>query len=205
MSINLQKGQKINLAKEQTGLTSVIVGLGWDEAKKTRRWLAPKLQDIDCDAIAFLLGADGKIASTDDVVFFNKLKHKSGCVIHQGDNLTGAGEGDSEQIMVDLSHLPREYEKVVILVSIYLANQRNQHFGLIENAYVRLVDRSNNAELCKYNLSDNYAGMVSLIFGELHRNNGEWRFCAVGQPLNVWSVMDLAELYGLDKSKWDKK
>ena len=130
--------------------------------------------------------------------------HSSGCVLHQGDNLTGEGEGDDEQIMVDLANLPQQYERIVVLVSIYKATDRNQHFGMIENAFIRLVDADKNKELCIYNLSENYSGMTALVFGELYRYKGEWKFNAVGQPLQVWSIAQLAERYGLPSSVWKR-
>lgn len=209
MSVNLQKGQKVDLTKGNSGLKRVMVGLGWDEVQQPQsRGLlgvfggGKKAADIDCDAMAFLLDANGRIANKGDVVFFNNLKHSSGCVIHQGDNLTGAGEGDDEQIMVDLARLPNQYERIVVLVSIYQATERNQHFGMIQNAFIRLVDADTNRELCIYNLSENYNGMTALVFGELYRHNGEWKFNAIGQPLQLWSVSELAEKYGLSRSVW---
>lgn len=210
MSVNLQKGQKVDLTKGNAGLKRVMVGLGWDEVQQPQsRGLfggmfgGGKAQDIDCDAIAFLLDSSGRIARRADVVFFNNLRHDSGCVTHQGDNLTGAGEGDDEQIMVDLSRLPAQYDKIVVLVSIYKASERNQHFGMINNAFIRLVDADTNRELCIYNLSENYQGMTALVFGELYRHNGEWKFNAAGQPLQIWSVAQLAERYGLPRSVWN--
>ena len=149
-----------------------------------------------------MLDAEGKIAKREDVVFFNNLRHSSGCVLHQGDNLTGAGQGDDEQIMVFLSKLPAQYERVVILVSIYKAIERNQHFGMIKNAFIRIFDADTNKELCKYDLSENYDGMTALVFGELYRKNGEWKFNAIGQPLQLWSVASLAERWGLPPSVW---
>ena len=210
MSVSLKKGQKVDLTKDNSGLKSVVVGLGWDEAQPEAKGVFGglfggnnnKVQDIDCDAIAFLLDSNERIAQRSDVVFFNNLRHNSGCVTHHGDNLTGAGEGDDEQITVQLSKLPAQYERVVILVSIYKATERHQHFGMIRNAFIRLVDSDTNKELCIYNLSENYDGMTALVFGELYRKNGEWKFNAVGQPLQVWSVADLAERYGLPRSVW---
>ena len=203
MSVNLQKGQKVDLTKGNAGLRRVMVGLGWDAAVSSG-FFGGRTQDIDCDAIAFLLNSKGNIESCSDVVFFNILNHKSGCVFHQGDNLTGEGEGDDEQIMVDLAGLPEEYERIVILVSIYKATDRDQHFGMIKNAFIRLVDADRNKELCIYNLSENYDGMTALVFGELYRYKGEWKFNAVGQPLQVWSIAQLAERYGLPRSVWKK-
>ncbi len=204
MSVNLQKGQKVDLTKGNSGLSKVMVGLGWDAVQQPMGFFSGRADDIDCDAVAFLLGSDGKLASRDDVVFFNNLHHISGCVLHQGDNLTGEGEGDDEQIMVDLGRLPQQYERIVILVSIYKATDRNQHFGMINNAFIRLVDADRNKELCIYNLSENYTGMTALVFGELYRYKGEWKFNAVGQPLQVWSIAQLAERYGLPRSVWKR-
>ena len=204
MSVNLQKGQKVDLTKGNAGLRRVMVGLGWDAAEQQGGLFGGRTQDIDCDAIAFLLNSEGKVESSSDVVFFNNLRHMSGCVLHQGDNLTGEGEGDDEQIMVDLAGLPPKYERIVILVSIYKATDRGQHFGMIRNAFIRLVDADKNKELCIYNLSENYAGTTALVFGELYRYKGEWKFNAVGQPLQVWSIAQLAERYGLPRSVWKR-
>ena len=204
MSVNLQNGQKVDLTKGNAGLRRVMVGLGWDAAEQQGGIFGGRTQDIDCDAIAFLLNSEGKIENSSDVVFFNNLRHMSGCVLHQGDNLTGEGEGDDEQIMVDLAGLPSKYERIVVLVSIYKATDRGQHFGMIRNAFIRLVDADKNKELCIYNLSENYAGMTALVFGELYRYKGEWKFNAVGQPLQVWSIAQLAERYGLPRSVWKR-
>lgn len=204
MSVNLQKGQKVDLTKGNAGLRRVMVGLGWDAAPQNAGFWRGSTENIDCDAIVFLLGSDGKIENRSDVVFFNNLRHSSGCVLHQGDNLTGEGEGDDEQIMVDLADLPLKYERIVIVVSIYKATDRNQHFGMIQNAFIRLVDADKNKELCIYNLSEKYSGMTSMVFGELYRYKGEWKFNAVGQPMQIWSVAQLAERYGLPRSVWKK-
>ena len=180
MSVNLQKGQKVELRKNNGGeLRRVMVGLGWDEVQQSRGFFAPKPQDIDCDASAFIC-TNGRLAGTDDVVYFGNLTHRSGCVRHMGDNLTGAGEGDDEQIMVDLASLPSQYDKIIVVVNIYQAVKRKQHFGMIQNAFIRLVDARNNKEMCKYNLTENYSGMTAMIFGEIYRYNGEWKFNAVG-------------------------
>ena len=171
MSISLQKGQKVSLSKEHAGLAKVVVGLGWDEVKQSRGFFAPKPQAIDCDASAILL-RNGKLTHKDDIVYYGNLRHVSGTVQHMGDNLTDAGDGDDEQIVIDLSRVPQEYDKIVIVVNIYQAVQRRQHFGMIQNAFIRLVDDRNNTEMCKYNLTENYSGMTSRIFGEIYRHNG---------------------------------
>ena len=190
MSVSLQKGQKVNLSKDNAGLAKVIVGLGWDEAKPSGGGgggffatlfggAATTHQAIDCDASAIML-KNGKFVDRTDLVYFGNLKHKSGTVNHMGDNLTGEGEGDDEQIVIDLSRVPAEYDKIVIVVNIYQAVQRKQHFGMIENAFIRLVDARNNKEMCKYHLTENYSGMTAMIFGEIYRHNGEWKFNAMG-------------------------
>ena len=145
MSISLQKGQKVSLSKDNAGLAKVIVGLGWDEVKSSSggglfsSLFKAQPKPIDCDASAIML-KNGKFVDQKDLVYYGNLRHKSGTVNHQGDNLTGEGEGDDEQIIIDLSKVPQEYDKIVIVVNIYQAVQRNQHFGLIENAFIRLVD-----------------------------------------------------------------
>jgi stress response protein SCP2 len=194
MSISLQKGQKVNLSKENAGLSRVMVGLGWDEVERKRGFFAPKPQPIDCDASAILL-KNGKLAGKQDLVYFGNLSHKSGTVQHLGDNLTGAGEGDDEQIIVDLSAIPTEYDRVVIVVNIYQAYQRKQHFGLIKNAFIRLVDAKTNVEMCKYNLSEDYSNMTAMIFGEIYRHNGEWKFNAIGQGTKDPGLGELANRY----------
>lgn len=205
MSVSLQKGQKVNLSKDNAGLAKVIVGLGWDEAKPSGGGgggffatlfggAATTHQAIDCDASAIML-KNGKFVDRTDLVYFGNLKHKSGTVNHMGDNLTGEGEGDDEQIVIDLSRVPAEYDKIVIVVNIYQAVQRNQHFGLIENAFIRLVDARNNKEMCKYNLTDDYSGMTAMIFGEVYRHNGEWKFSAIGQGTKDPGLVELCRRY----------
>ncbi len=194
MSISLQKGQKVSLTKDNAGLANVLVGLGWDEVEQKRGFFSPKPQAIDCDASALLLQS-GRLMGKEDIVYFGNLRHPSGTVQHMGDNLTGAGDGDDEQILVDLSKIPEKYDKIVFVVNIYQAIQRNQHFGMIQNAFIRLVDGKTNAEMCKYNLSDNYSGMTGMIFGEIYRYNGEWKFNAIGQGTNDPGLSELANKY----------
>ncbi|MBS1318103.1 MAG: TerD family protein [Lachnospiraceae bacterium] len=191
MSISLKKGQKVSLSKEKQGLSKVIVGLGWDEVKRKGGFFAPKPAPIDCDASALLL-KNGRLEGKDDLVFYNHLTHSSGTVRHMGDNLTGAGEGDDEQIVIDLDRVPAEYDKIVIVVTIYQAEQRKQHFGLIENAFIRLVDGRNDQEILKYDLSEDYSGMTAMIFGEIYRYNGEWKFGAIGQGTRDGGIGEMA-------------
>lgn len=209
MSINLQKGQKIDLTKGGTGLTDVMVGLGWDEAQQQPtgggglfgmfKSQPQKTQDIDCDASAILLNANGKLVGTeasDCCIYFGNLRHSSDAIIHQGDNLTGAGDGDDEEILVNLNRVPQDIHKIVFTVNIYDANVRNQHFGMIQNAFIRLVDSKKQQEICRFNLSENYNGMTGLVVGELYRHNGEWKFNAIGQPVKEASrLQSLLNLY----------
>ena len=199
MSVSLQKGQKISLTKGNEGLSKVIIGLGWDEAAKSKGGLLGGLfgssgPAIDCDASAFVL-QNGKLADKKDIVYFGNLKHYTGTVQHMGDNLTGAGDGDDEQIMVDLPNIPANIDKLVFVVNIYDANVRHQHFGLIRNAFIRLVDLSTQKEICRFNLSDDYSGRTGLVVGEIYRHNGEWKFNAIGQ--GVTEASRLAELVRL--------
>ncbi len=195
MSVSLQKGQKVSLSKEHAGLSKMMVGLGWDEAQKAKGgFFASKPKPIDCDASALLL-KNGRLCDKSDIIYFGNLGHKTGAVQHMGDNLTGAGDGDDEQILVDLGQIPAEYDRIVIVVNIYQAVQRKQHFGMIQNAFIRLVDQRNNSEMCKYNLTDNYSGMTAMIFGEIYRHNGEWKFSAVGQGTTDPGLGELANRY----------
>ena len=207
MGISLQKGQKIDLTKSGGGgLRQVMVGLGWDEAQQSsgggflkELFGGGQTQAIDCDASAILCGANGKIVANDIsqcCVYFGNLRHSSGAIVHQGDNLTGEGDGDDEQIMVNLSMVPTSIDKIVFVVNIYDARARNQHFGMIRNAFIRLVNMDNSTEICRYNLSDNYNNMTGLVVGEIYRKNSEWKFNAIGQPVREASRLDsLIQLY----------
>lgn len=194
MSVSLQKGQKVSLTKAQPGLSHVVVGLGWDEAQRKRGFFSLKPAPIDCDASAILL-RDGKLVGKQDLVYFGNLRHGSGTVMHRGDNLTGAGEGDDEQIIVNLAQVPAEYDRIVFVVNIYNAVQRAQHFGMIKNAFIRIVDANTNTEMCRYNLTEECSGMTAMIFGEIYRHQGEWKFNAMGQPTADTSIIELANRY----------
>ncbi|MBQ7008043.1 MAG: TerD family protein [Ruminococcus sp.] len=180
MSISLQKGQKVSLTKDNAGLAKVVVGLGWDEVQQKKGLFSLKAQSIDCDASAIML-KNGKYVAKSDIVYFGNLTHSSKSVKHMGDNLTGAGDGDDEQIVVDLPAIPADYDKIIMVVNIYQAVPRKQHFGMIRNAFIRIVDQRTNTEMCRFNLTDDYSGMTSMIFGELYRHNGEWKFNPMGQ------------------------
>ena len=183
MAVNLQKGQKVSLKKSDgKKLTHLMVGLGWDAAEQKKGFfgrLFGSTDHIDCDASVFLCQG-GKFVDKDDLVYFGNLKHRSGAVNHMGDNLTGDGEGDDEQIFINLDELPSRYDKLIFVVNIYQAVERKQHFGMIKNAFIRIIDDDTREELCRFNLSDDYTNMLSMIAGEVYRYKDEWKFNAVG-------------------------
>jgi tellurium resistance protein TerD len=174
MAVTLAKGGNVSLSKEAPGLTAVAVGLGWD----VRTTMGA---DFDLDASALLVGPGGKVLSDGHFVFYNNLASPDGSVQHTGDNLTGEGEGDDETINVDLSTVPGEVEKIVFPVSIYDAPARNQSFGQVRNAYIRVINRGNDSEIARYDLTEEASAETAMIFGELYRYGGEWKFRAVGQ------------------------
>ncbi|KIL17544.1 TerD family protein [Bacillus safensis] len=199
MAITLEKGQRIDLTKGKTGLTNILVGLGWDPVSQGGGFLGKLFgggggADVDCDASVLMLKND-KFTENKDLIYFGNLKSKCGSVEHTGDNLTGEGDGDDEQVLVNLNKVPGNVNKLVFVVNIYDALRRNQHFGMIQNAYIRIVDRSNNQELVKYNLKDDYAGKTSLIVGELYRHENEWKFAALGNGTNDAKLADITRNY----------
>lgn len=194
MSVSLTKGQKISLTKENAGLNQIMIGLGWDEVQQSRGLFARKKQEVDCDASALVV-SNGKLLRKDDLVYFGNLRHHSGAVQHMGDNLTGAGAGDDEQILVELKKVPQEYDRIILVVNIYQCIERKQHFGMIQNAFIRIVDGANNQEICRYNLTDDYSGKTAMIFGEVYHKNGEWKFNAVGEGTTDPGLGELANRY----------
>jgi tellurium resistance protein TerD len=220
MAINLVKGQTIDLRKNDKGesfdLSTVTIGLGWDVRKKSGgffgKLLGGKEEEFDLDAIAFLLDKNGKVADLGktvqtndgrnlnlyqgDVIFFNSQRHPSGNIWLTGDNRTGAGDGDDEQIIVKLDSLDAKFEKILFIVSIYQGRQRNQHFGGIENAFIRAVDNKGK-EIVKFNLSGDasYNNMCSLVFAEVYRKDGSWKFRALGDPQPADSFVEILRNY----------
>jgi tellurium resistance protein TerD len=174
MGISLSKGGNVSLTKEAPGLSAVTIGLGWDERTTNG-------EAFDLDASAIILGADGTALSDKHFVFFNNLTSPDGSVEHTGDNLTGGGDGDDEQIKLNLAGMAAEADRVVFPVSIYDAEGRHQAFGQVRNAFIRVVDQADGRELTRYDLSEDASTETAMIFGELYRNGGEWKFRAVGQ------------------------
>lgn len=186
MSINLSKGDKIDLKKSNPGLSNILVGLGWDPVQQSGGGFFKSLfsggqADIDCDASVFMLNQEGKLSGIKDLIYFGNLKSACKSVLHTGDNLTGEGAGDDEQILVNLDKVPSNIHKLLFVVNIYNCVDRKQHFGMIENAYIRVEDQSNKKEIAKYNLSDNYSEKTTLIVGAIYRKDGSWQFKAIGE------------------------
>ena len=177
MAISLQKGGNVSLSKEDPNLKNAMVGLGWDVRSTDGA-------DFDLDASVFLLNESGKIRSDQDFIFYNNLKSSDGSVEHTGDNRTGEGEGDDEAIKVQLPSVPNDVKKLVVAVTIHDAETRNQNFGMVQNAFIRVVNAESNNEITRYDLSEDASTETAMIFGELYRHNNEWKFRAVGQGYN---------------------
>jgi tellurium resistance protein TerD len=190
MAISLTKGGNVNLSKEAPTMTKMIVGLGWD----TR---ATDGADFDLDAVGFVLKADGKVRADSDFIFFNNKQNPEGSVAHGGDNRTGEGEGDDETIIIDLAKMPANVEKVAVCVTIYDADNRRQNFGQVSRAYVRVLNDANQQEVARYDLSEDGSTETAMIFGEVYRHNGEWKFKAIGQGFKG-GLGPLAASYGVN-------
>ena len=174
MAINLTKGQKVDLTKGNPGLKKLMVGLGWDVNAFDSG------ADFDLDAAAFMLGDNGKCPTEKEFIFYGNLTHPSESLKHMGDNLTGEGEGDDEQIFVDLTKLPSNVSKVAFTVTIYEAEERGQNFGQVSNSFIRIVDESTGQELIHYDLGEDFSIETAVVVGELYKHNGEWKFNAIG-------------------------
>ena len=174
MAINLSKGQKVDLTKGNPGLSQIVVGLGWDVN------IFDSGAAFDLDAAAFMVGGNGKCPTEKEFVFYGNLEHPSGAVKHMGDNLTGEGDGDDEQIEVDLSLVPGNIEKIAFTVTIYEAESRRQNFGQVSNAYIHIQDSVTGADLIRYDLGEDFSIETAIVVGELYRHNGEWKFNAIG-------------------------
>lgn len=174
MAISLQKGQKVDLTKTNPGLTKLIIGLGWDVNKYDGG------KDFDLDASVFMLNSEGKVANEKNFVFFNNPQSPDGSVVHTGDNRTGAGEGDDEQIKVDLAQVSGDVAKIAFTITIHEAQERNQNFGQVSNSYVRVINEGSGEELIRYDLGEDFSIETAIVVGELYRNGNEWKFNAVG-------------------------
>lgn len=174
MPVSLGKGGNVSLSKEDPNLKKILIGLGWD-ARSTDG------AEFDLDASLFMLKSDNKVRADNDFIFYNNLKSSDGSVEHTGDNRSGVGEGDDEAIRVDLGRVPQEVQKLAVSVTIYEADQRHQNFGMVQNAFIRVVNDETNREIARYDLSEDASTETAMIFGEVYRNGAEWKFRAVGQ------------------------
>ena len=188
--INLSKGAKINLSKDKAGLKKIMIGLGWDTNKYDGG------ADFDLDASVFLVGPNGK-TTPEGFVFYNNLVGPDQCVVHQGDNRTGEGEGDDEQIFVDLDLIPSNIEKIAIVVTIDSAAERGQNFGMVDNAFCRLVNTETDKEEVHFDLGEDFSVETAVVIGEIYRHNGDWKFNAIGQGF-AGGLQALCRNYGLD-------
>ncbi len=189
MAISLQKGGNVNLSKEAPSLKKLVIGLGWDPR-------ATDGADFDLDGSAFLLKADGKARSDADFIFYNNLKSIDGSVVHAGDNTSGSGEGDDEKLTIDLDLVPTEVEKITVGVTIHDAEVRKQNFGMVSKAYIRCLDANGEKEIARYDLSEDSSTETAMIFGEIYRAGGEWKFKAVGQGF-AGGLGPLARSFGI--------
>lgn len=191
MPINLSKGQKVDLTKGNPGLNNIMVGLGWDVNAFDSG------AAFDLDASAFMLGENGKCVTEKEFVFYGNLTHTSESVKHMGDNLTGEGEGDDEQVQIDLARVPANIQKIAFAVTIYDADARRQNFGQVSNAFIRIVDETNNTELIRYDLGEDFSIETAVVVGELYRHNGGWKFNAIGSGFQG-GLAALCGHYGID-------
>ena len=191
MGIMLKKGQKIDLTKGNKSLKKILVGLGWDTNKYDGGY------DFDLDAAAFCCGDDDKVHEDLDFIFYNNLKHETGAIEHLGDNLTGEGEGDDEQILVDLSLIPSRITKINFTVTLHEADERGQNFGQVSNAYVRVVNQENDEELLRYDLGEDFSVETAIVVAQLYKYNGEWKFNAIGSGFSG-GLAALCKNFGLN-------
>ena len=191
MPVSLQKGQKVSLTKGNPGLKKVVVGLGWDVNQFDTGG------DFDLYAAAFLLTDSGKVSRQEDFVFFGNLKHPSESVQHMGDNLTGAGDGDDEQIKIDLSKVPENITKIAFTVTIYEPEKRRQNFGQINNAFIRIYNEDTGEEMLRYDLGEDFSIETAAVFGEVYKNGSEWKFNAIGSGYQG-GLKALCAQYGVD-------
>ena len=191
MPINLSKGQKVSLTKGNPGLKNIMIGLGWDVNAFDSG------SDFDLDAACFMADDGGRCPSEKEFIFYGNLEHSSGAVKHMGDNLTGGGDGDDEQIMIDLSLMPANISKIAFTVTIYDADNRRQNFGQVSNSFIRVVDQATGEEIVRYDLGEDFSIETAIVVGELYRNNGEWKFNAIGSGFQG-GLAALCGHYGID-------
>jgi tellurium resistance protein TerD len=190
MSVSLAKGGNVSLSKEEPGLTHILIGLGWDTRTTDGT-------DFDLDASAFLLAAGDKVRGDSDFIFYNNLRSADGSVEHTGDNRTGEGDGDDEALKVELGKVPADVQKIAVSVTIHDGEARRQSFGMVSNAFIRVVNDATGREIARYDLSEDASTETAMIFGEVYRHNGEWKFRAVGQGFKG-GLAPMARNYGVN-------
>ncbi len=190
MAISLQKGGNVNLSKEAPGLKKITVGLGWDPR-------ATDGAEFDLDGSAFMLRADGKVRADSDFIFYNNLKSTDGSLTHTGDNRSGVGDGDDESLVIDLTRVPAEIERIAVAVTIHEADARKQNFGMVSHAFMRCVNADGEREIARFDLSEESSTETAMVFGEVYRNGAEWKFRAVGQGFKG-GLGPLARSYGVN-------
>ena len=191
MAISLQKGQRVDLTKDRPSLKNVLIGLGWDINHYDGE------TDFDLDASAFMTKANGKVGNENDFIFYGNLNHVSGSVQHMGDNRTGEGDGDDEVIKVQLDKIPSDYDTISFTVTIYEAEKRLQNFGMVENAYVRLIDEDTGEELVRFDLTEDFSTETALVVAEIYKRDGQWKFVAIGSGYDG-GLKALCKEYGID-------
>lgn len=191
MAISLQKGQRVDLTKDRPSLKNVLIGLGWDINHYDGE------TDFDLDASAFMTKANGKVGNENDFIFYGNLNHVSGSVQHMGDNRTGEGDGDDEVIKVQLDKIPSDYDTILFTVTIYEAEKRLQNFGMVENAYVRLIDEDTGEELVRFDLTEDFSTETALVVAEIYKRDGQWKFAAIGSGYDG-GLKALCKEYGID-------
>jgi len=192
MAIQLKKGGNVSLSKHAPNLKKIVIALGWDSRTSIGA-------DFDLDAGAFMLNGDGMAISDDHFIFYNNLNSPDGSIQHLGDNLDGSGDGDDEMINVSLDEVPAVVQKVVLSVTIYEGEERNQNFGMVSNAFIRIINQDTSEEIARYDLGEDFSMETAMIFGELYRYNGEWKFRAVGQGI-VGGLAAIVQRYGIETS-----
>jgi tellurium resistance protein TerD len=195
LAISLQKGQKVDLTKRQPGLSSITIGLGWNPAKQSMLSSLLRLskKEIDCDSAVLMLDAQGKLPRIEDVIYYDKLQSDCGSVRHSGDNFTGKGDNDDEQIFIELSKVPAHFTRLLFAINIYDCEARKQHFGHLEGAFIRVVDNVAHQELLRFDLTHDYSHKTALLVAEVYREDREWKFAAIGEGINA------VNLYGVIK------
>lgn len=191
MSVSLMKGQRVDLTKGRPSLKRILIGLGWDVNQYDGE------SDFDLDASVFMVKENGKVGSDSDFIFYGNLEHKTKCIVHTGDNRTGEGDGDDEIIKVNFDSIPLDYTSLSVAVTIYDADQRLQNFGMVNNAYVRVIDEETGEELLRYDLSEDFSTETAIVVAEIYKKSGEWKFKAVGSGYNG-GLAALCRQYGID-------